>query len=99
VYRAPLAGKRGGSRVLSGPQGNIALSLVRYLKDKDFVVLHIHCRSAEGVGDPATYARYNFLCRLHNVFALPEGKAKQLTSLSIADDSKSLEPLHLLELW
>jgi hypothetical protein len=36
----------------TGPQGNLALSLARYLKDKDFVVLHIHCRSAEGWGIP-----------------------------------------------
>src|SRR5918998_6365034 len=43
-----------------GPQGSLALSLVRYLNDEDFiVVLLVHCRSAERVGDPTPYARHN----------------------------------------
>src|SRR5215211_945989 len=91
-----------GSSYPIGPQGFLALLLARYLrlkiKDEDFVVLLVLRRSAERVGDPTPYARHNFLGRLHNFFALPEGYAEQLASLSIAQDDKPLEPVQLLEL-
>jgi hypothetical protein len=66
--------------------------------DEDFVILLILCSCAERVRDPTPYAKHNFLGRLHNVFALPEGYAEQLASLSIAQDDKPREPVELLEL-
>jgi hypothetical protein len=51
---------------------SLALSLARYLKDGDRVVLRPHYRSARGVGDATTGARQNFLYRVHKFFVLPE---------------------------
>src|SRR5215216_1244846 len=95
---SPCIRRAHGSKRVAGPQGSLALSLARYLKDEDFVVLHVHYRSAGGVGDPTTYARHNILCRLHNFFALPEDYAEQLPFLSITEGDKPLEPVQLLEL-
>ena len=70
------AERRGQELFDRSSREGLALSLALYLKDDDFVVLlHVHCRSARGVGDPITYARHNFLRRLHNFFTLPEGYA------------------------